>query len=424
MAKHRKVNSRDDTGELVKLQDNMEPEAVFEYEDDGEDGGEKKKKVPKAVYRIAIVLLALVLGLTLWINRDNLTPENIWSWIKLQVVGSGDGDGFPVQITGSNVYESNFLSHNGNAVVLSDTALTILSPSGKQELSLRHSLNSPTLCQAGGRFLLYNSGSTGYLTLSGNDTVVNSATEKEILAGAISHNGKFALGVQGSEGASELNVYQKNPNNQGQSDLQFNYLFAKDYITAIALNYDGSFGAVCTVRSEKGEMVSKITIFDFNKQEPLGEYETWGNLLLAAYWGQNGSIYAIGDSAMLTGSYSSLTFSEYSYDGRQPTAFHTEANRAFLSISAYEHAGPSTLLIFDGDNEPLRIEEEKRIEAISVSGGTVGMLVDTTAVFCDFSTGVELGRADAGSDAKGLALASEKMAYVLGVSEVRTVEPE
>lgn len=421
MAKHRsKADPKADTQEIVKLKDFREAEAKIEYEDE-ESAGEQKKKVPKAVYRVAVILLALILGLTLWINRASLTPENIWSWIKLQVMGSASGDGFPVQITGSSVLESNFTAFNSSAVVLSDTALTMLSPSGKEELSLRHSLNQPALSEAGGRYLLYNAGSTGYITLSGTDTVINSAADKEILAGAIAQNGKFALGVQGSDGASELNVYQNKPNLQGDGDLQFHYLFARDYITAIALNYDGSHGAVCTVRSEKGEMVSRVTVFDFSKEDPVAEYETRGNLLVGAYWGENGTLYAVGDSALLTADSSGFEFTEYSYNGRQLTAYRLDSNRAFLSISAYEHAGPSTLLVFHGGGDPLKIEQEQRIEALSVSGGTVGMLVGTSAVFCDYSTGTELGRVDAGGDAKSLALSSERTAYVLGVSEVRTV---
>ena len=39
----------------------------------------------------------------------------------------------------------------------------------------------------------------------------------------------------------------------------------------------------------------------------------------------------------------------------------------------------------------------------------------------DASTGQELARAQAGSDAKSVALTSESAAYVLGVSEVRAL---
>lgn len=396
------------------------PGVVIEF-GGGEEEGQKKPRpgitaVPKAVYQVAVILLVLVVGLAVWMNRTNLSPENIGSWLKLQVTGEEVGDGFPVQITGSEVAESNFLARDSNAVVLSDTALGIIDPTGREELSLRHSLNHPVLQSAGGRFLLYNSGSTGYMALSGPDVVVSAVEQQDILTGAIAQNGRFALAVQGANGASELNVYQKD------GSLQYHYSLAWDYITAVALNYDGAYGAVCTVRSDKGTLVSRIIIFDFTNPEPIADFETTDTLLLAAYWGENGSIYAVGDTALLSASSSDYAFSEYNYQGRQLTAFHLGQGRAFLSISAYEHAGPSTLFVYSqGQEQPVRIEAPERIESISVYGGSVGMLVGEEAVFCDYSTGVELGRAGAGGDAKALALSSESAAYVLGVSEIRAV---
>lgn len=402
-----------------------EARAVIEYggeEEEGESPVTKKGprpaagSVPKAVYQVAVVLVVLVVGLAVWMNRTNLSPENIGSWLKLQVTGADTGDGFPVQITGSEVLEANFLAYGGNAVALSDTALCVLDSTGREEASLRHSLNNPVLQAAGGRFLLYNSGSTGYMTLLGGDTVVNAVEEKDILAGAIAQNGRFALGVQGSNGASELHVYQKD------GSLQYRYSLAWDYITAVALNYDGAYGAVCTVRSDKGTLVSKVIIFDFTNPEPIAEYETGENLLVAACWGEDGSIYAVGDTALLMAGSSDYQFREYNYQGRQLTAFQLGAGRAFLSVSAYGHAGPSTLLVYAlGQEEPVRVEADNRIESISVYGGSVGLLVGEEALFYDYSTGALLGRAQAGGDAKALALLSESAAYVLGVSEVRAV---
>ena len=69
---------------------------------------------------IGVLLVVLVLGLALWVNRESLTPENIWSWVQTQVMGAQGGDGYPVSITGSNVSQGNFTSYGGNAVVLSE----------------------------------------------------------------------------------------------------------------------------------------------------------------------------------------------------------------------------------------------------------------------------------------------------------------
>lgn len=435
MAKHDKHG--EEKSRVIRLDDyrrpplDEPPEAEVEYEDifsNGEEAGapglEKKKELrqlPKALYAISLVLIFVVVGLSLWLNREYLTWDNIKESVKLQVKGEEIGDGFPVPITGANVYEGNFISFDGGAVTLSNTSLTAVNSTGTERFSVRHSLSGPVLRAAGSRYLLYNSGSKGYMALSGGKVLVDGAAEMDIITGGICHSGKFALGMESSYGATRLEVYMPD------GSLQYEYPFSEDYITAIAMNYDGTYGAVCTVRSEKGEMVSKITILDFNQEEPVAQFETRENLLMAAYWAENGSIYGVGDAALVCGRSGDYQFTEYDYQGRQLTAFDLSAGRAFLSISAYEHGGTSTLLAFNGNEDfgeknPVRMELEDRVKAVSVSGGTVGVLVGGQAVFLDYSTGMELGRAQAGEDAKGIALGSERRAYILGVSEIRAAE--
>lgn len=396
------------------------PNAVIEYVDEEEEAEAEEKlrlmKVPKLIYRLGAILLVVILGLGWWLNRDSLTLQNIWNWVRYQFVGSEVGDGFPVPITGSLVEASNFTAYNGDAYVLSDTALTVLDSTGREKESLRHSLNRPALRCAYGKALLYNAGSTGYTMLSGRGAQVSGTAERDILTGAVTQNGRYALGVQGSDGASELYVYLEDGN------LQYHYLFAKDYITAIALNYDGTHGAICTVATENGQLLSKVTVCDFMQTEPIAVYESADNVLLDAFWTEGGELYVVGDSALLTASSADYQFTEHSYEGRQLTAYALSQGRAFLSLSYYEHAGPCTLTVFRREDTPVRIESDKRIVSLSVSGGTVAALAAGDVRFFDYSTGMELGSADAGADAKGIALVNERTAYVLGVSEVRMIQ--
>ena len=407
-----------------------EPEAEVEYEDifSGGDGegreGEKNKELrqlPRAVYIISLVLLFVIVGLSVWLNRENLSWENIKESVRLQVKGEEIGDGFPVPITGANVYSGNFISVDGGAATLSNTAFTAVNSTGKEKFSVRHSMSRPVLRAAGGRYLLFNSGSKGYMVLSGGKVMAEGAAETDIITGCVCQSGKFALGLEGSFGASKLEVYM------ADGSLQYEYPFSGGYIAAVAMNYDGTHGAVCTVSSEKGRMVSKVTILDFNEEEPVAEFESRNNLLLAAGWAENGAIYCVGDTALVLGRSGDYQFTEYSYQGRQLTAFELSAGRAFLSISSYEHGGTSTMLAFNGNEElgeknPVRMEMEGRIEDISIFGGTAGVLMGGQVVYMDYITGMELGRAQAGEDANGIARGSERRAYVLGVSEIRVAE--
>ncbi len=422
MAKHR---GKREGRKVIQLKDHLpgnapeqEPQASIEYEGGPATPEQKRKaqKVPKAFYRVAVVLLVLVLALALWVNRENLTPQSMWNWIQTQVAGSGGGDGYPVGITGSNVTAGNFVKADSGVAVLSDTSLTVLDASGQELLSQRHSFNQPILREASGNYLLYNQNSAGYMVVSGTEVKIDSSTQRDILAGAVAADGRFALATRGKDGASDVTFYL------ASGEVQYTYNFSSDYVTALALNEDGTKAMVCTVRSQGGQLVSKVTVLDLNSTTPAGEYETADNLLFSAYWGDNGLLYAVGDSGLLRARSSDLAFSEYSYQGKTPTAQIFSGGNLYLSVSSYEHAGACTVLVFRSLEEPVEIQTEERVICLAVSGGSVGALMGQDLALYDASTGQELARADVGSDAKSIALSSESVAYVLGVSEVRRVQ--
>ena len=304
-------------------------QASIEY--DGEEKKKQARQVPKAFYRVVLVLLVLIVGLALWVNRDNLTPESIWSWLQVQVTGDGEGDGYPAAITGSTVSEGNFLSVSGNAVALSDTSLTILGPSGQELLSQRHSLSQPILKSASDSYLLYNQNSTGYMVVSGTQLRLEASTEQDILAGAIASNGRFALATRGVNGASDLTVYL------ATGEVQFTYSFAQDYITALALNGDGTWAMVCTARSQGGQLISKVTVFDLNSTTPAAEYESQDNLLLGAGWGDNGVLYAVGDASLLRASFPSRSTA---IRAARPRPFSSRGDSAICPSPPMSMRGP------------------------------------------------------------------------------------
>ena len=220
-------------------------------------------RVSKSVYKIIAVLLAAALLLVVLENRENLTPGNIGNWIRTKAVGFGFGDGYPTDLTGSTADPGNFGAFDGNAYVVSDTALTVMNSSAKELFSVRHSYNNPAVSVSGGRYLLYNAGGTGYQVATASGVELEDVSESDITVAEMSESGKFALALQPADYAAELNVYMSN------GTLQYNYKFADTYISAIALNRDGTRGAVASVTSKSGELLSRITVLDFSKEEPL-----------------------------------------------------------------------------------------------------------------------------------------------------------
>ena len=351
----------------------------------------KKLRVSKLLYRIIAVLLIAVVLLIILENKDNLTPENIGNWIRTKAVGFGFGDGYPAELTGSTALVGNFGAADGNLYVVSDTALTVLNGSAKEMFSARHSYNDPAVSEASGRYLLYNAGGT---------------------TGVICDSGKFALAVQPSDYASELRVYNKN------GSLQYKYSFADSYITAVALNTDGTRAAVASTITHAGTLISRITVLDMSETEPIAEYESDGNLIFAVQWNRSGRVTAIGDTETLV-SDTGYNFTPYAYDGRTVTAYTLIPSGAVVSVSNYAYGGDSTLLIFRDSAEPVESDLSGRAVWLSAAGNKVAALLSSSVVSTDLTTGRQEAACNVPADTKSIAMADESTVYLLGVREIR-----
>lgn len=418
MKRGKRINTKADTQRIrrVDFRSNS-PDAVVEYdEDESKSERYKPKKVHKAVYISALALILVVIGLAVYMNWGKFTFETFGSWFKVQLMGTGQGDGYPVDIKGNNVYKENFAHTDGNAVILSDTAFTVLNSTGKEVFSVRHSFDTPAVTATDGNYLLYNSGGTGYMVQIGSDTTVSGTSDYPISAGAVGSDGTYALGVQSKEFASSFEAYKKT------GVKKYWYSFADRYITAVSINPSNTMAVVCTIGSEKGELNSTITVLDFNDaSKPVSEYTTRDNMIMDVVWTGSERIMTVGDKSAVICNVSSYSYHEYSYGGKRLTAYELSQNNAIISISSYEYSGSCSVMVIGGTGEPIQVESRTRVTSISAYAGVFALLVGDNIDFYDLTTGEKRDSIDAGKDVKGIALGSESMAYLLGITQIRTV---
>lgn len=400
--------------------------AVFQEREDDEEinlikkkkpGSENKKKsplVPKWVYRVSLILLAAVLVLTWWFNRDNLTIDNISDWIQTRFVGMGVGDGFPVSIPGGETEVGNFLSVDQEAVVVSNTSLTAWNSTGKETMSVQHACSQPAVRQAGGRYLVYSIGGTGYQLNTHTRSLVKGNTDEKILTAALANDGRFALVTQSEDFACRLTVYFSD------GSVQYEYDFSQTYVTSISLNSSGTKGVAAGLTAKDGGMVSVLYIFDFNESKPVNTINSSENMVLDTQWGSDGIICAVGDRKALWINSGTGEAQEYDYEGRQLTAYAISGSRALLSLSSYSVSGACTLMEFRGSPQIVtQAESASSIKSVSLYGETLAMLAGGKVTAVSSGTGAIEGSCDAGGDARAIALQNESQVYLLGVSEIR-----
>lgn len=384
---------------------------------------EHRRKKPKKSHehhaphwaaRIIVILILCVLVTLGWLSRYSLTPSNILDWVQDRVVGMGVGDGYPYETAGLSVLPKNFLSVDKNAVILSDTSLTVLNSTAKELVSRQHSFNSPVIKADSSHMLLYNLGGKGCRIETLNKTVKNFNADKKILSGALAANGRYALLTESAGYCGELTAYTDD------GKVKSRYWFSDYYPTAVALNPDGTKVAVTGVSAKDGALVSAVYIIDLNTDKtsaPLAVFSE--NMLFSISWDSSSTIVAVGDRAAEIIDAGSMAKHSYDYGGMLLTAYATDSGRTALGLSAYENSADAKIVVIDKAGQPtVTAKFGSTVESVSVYGQTAAALAGGTAYFYSLSSS-SVNKINAGSDARAIALRDESSAYILGVSEIR-----
>lgn len=373
--------------------------------DKKEEDAQVKKINP--ILKIAIIVLITVISMLLYFNQDKLSFDNIVFWLKTQVVGTGVGDGYPVEIIGSSVSLANFTSENGNSVMLSDTALTVYSPTGKELLTAGHDFNYPALKTSGDYFLMYGIDQTAYSVLTLNNVLVSDTATNKVLTCDIASNGTHIIASQSTDFASEFNLYSVN------GTLKYTYKFASGYISAVALNSDASQAIVSVVYSQSGVMSSDIYVFDFTAEEPEYIYTSFDNVVLYLNYNSDVDICAVGDNQTTT--IINGVMSNYSYSNKSLSAVSTETGRSVISLT--NATGESLIAVFDSQSEVVEFQIDSEIDYISSYGQSIAILSEDN-VECYNLLGEVIGICEASYDTVAIALSSESDVYMMGLSKV------
>lgn len=377
-----------------------------------------ERRIPKWVYRTILILIVSAVGVIIWFNRDNLSPQNVMEWAKDRVVGMGTGDGFPQNIPGSTVLKGNFFVSGGNIVIVSDTTFAEYNSTAKQLVSRQHSFSTPELKVCGSRALLFGIGSTTCRLETVSATAASVTSDGSILAGAVAANGVFALVTQADGYLGELTAYT------AAGGVQSHYWFSDYYPSAVALNADGTKAVVVGYSAQDGGLVSAVYLIDLNSGETAQPADVYpGNLLIDVYWGDSNTAVAVGDQAAECIDTSSGQSKEYSYGGSTLQAYCSVGGNTALGLSAYQSASSSDFVVLDSSaKETFKQSLNSEIRSVSLLGGTAAVLGDRQVTFYALkSASAQAVQRDAGTDACAVALSSEKSAYILGVSEIRVV---
>ncbi len=245
------------------------------------------------LFRLALLVAVVMLGVLLWRNWDNLAPASLTEWLDRTVTGGDGGDGYPVDISGDSVVSMQVFGNN--VALLTDTSLLVYNSSGALTVDRGHTFADPLLCTGGEYMLVAELGGNRYTLHSKKEAVRDGTASGAIVSAAVSDNGQVAL-VTGSSKSymSEVLVFDRKGNKI------FHWYSADLLVADVAFSPRQKEIAVLGFSAVGGDMRSTLHVFSLSGKEegPTHTYRATGAMMTVLHYFDNGRVAAVGDTAV------------------------------------------------------------------------------------------------------------------------------
>ena len=394
--------------------------AIDEYKEYSQNDMKLDKNILKKTFVIFGLLIVLVLSVTLFVNRDNITWDNFTAWFSENILGSSKGEGYPTDIMGTTVSKGNFKLIGGRACYASDTSYVELSDTAGSVINTQLSFSNPVVRGTQNYTIVYGLSGKGFLINDVKKTKYKGTTENLIFTADVNNNGEYCIVTEGSGYLSVLTAYNS------ENEKLYEYSFADYYITCVSINDSGTGAVCCGVTTVNGAEHSKVYVLDFNSTKPVKEYEFTESVIYDSFYLSSDLVGAVANDAIYIMDFDSNTPKKTEFNSRtlKTYDYNPATKNLVVALSRSGDGRNCDILFFNssGENE-YTIKSNYRVDAISTYKGVLGILSEGSAYILE-EDGTVVEKADPGNDAQSIILSDTDKAFVLGISEIREVEFE
>lgn len=320
----------------------------------------RRSTVLRILLRLLIVAALLLTGLWVYKNWDSIAPESLLLWMDEKFGGGEKGDGFPVELTGSEIIT--MLPAKNNMALLSDTNLLLYNSRGGQVASRPHGYARPIMKTAGEYILIAETGGTRFRLENRATTLLdvpanNQKTEdgktfdvldipltNSIVAAAVDEKGNVALITGASQShTSEVVVYNK------RGKRLYARQSAELITVAAAFAPDGKHLAVAGMNAAEGALKSSVQIFDMTSTSsaPVKEYSDTDVMLCELAYFPGGTVVAVGDTATWVMNPEGTLFEKHRYEDDELIGFVVGSDAAGIVLRRYGNTDGGRLMVIN-----------------------------------------------------------------------------
>lgn len=359
-----------------------------------------------------ILFLSVVLVLAL-MNIDNLTPDNISHWFQYDFLGKTEGDGYPVDFTGTTVNIQNFDLLDGFPIYCSDTSIAVLNSNGGEYQNSQHAFANPVMSVNSNYAIVYNADATGFKIINRESTVYSGSSKNKIFSADISSNGVYALLTHGDDYLSKLTVY-RNDNLE-----RYTYSFADYYVNKVSLNKDGSRAVLSGISAKNGGMIAVVYVLDFSQDNYLEKYEFDDSFIYDLKYLDNGNAVALGETSAYYINVEDNKKTEFPYNSRTLTTYSLSRSYGMLlSLSNNPDGRECDILMVDPNGKKTsEIVTGEQILSLDFRNNKIAALSSSSTVIYD-NEGKVVSELNTSVDVRKLRFVSDNSIYMLGKSKI------
>ena len=370
-------------------------------------GGKEKKSKKFKFFGFALAILFVIV-----LVFQTVMPAGVFQTLINLVATAGSGS-YPIAVSGGETLS--VVTVGNYYYVLTDTHISAYSSAGKQLFSQSHGFEKPVITVSKAKALIYGVGSHEYMIFDPSGLKNSAETENEIICGAVSDSGVYALVTYSSNYASQVNVYSK------RHKEIYKWFSANDTVNNVPLSSSGRKLAVSTYNSSSGVFNSKFNILNYKSATP--EFtETYDNTLIYGIKDCNKSSVAVIKS-------NGVDFVKWhnknvtTYKDDYSIFFFRQSSSYSVAVFNRESDSTDNKIVIFAKNGNLKhtVKYSGTIKDICVKGRNIYCLADTGITVLDFEGNIK-AKSEYGFGGEGLHIASTNVAVVVTDNEIFRVK--
>ena len=332
---------------------------------------------------------------------------------------SGSHENYPLSLKGSLVSNGNFDTYSEGFAYVSDTHYVVYDNDGVEKFNSQVAFNEPVLkLNYNGTAMIYDLGGHAYSVYSDEGVLQTGETETKLYLADLTESLYYATVTETRDYKAKLSVYA------ADGSPVYGYSFEEYYITAMALNHDGTGAVVCGVTAENGIEKSVVYVFDFTEEKPRAFHEISDDIIFDCDYLDKSSIAVIGENSsyIINGrDFSKLTQNSYSQMTLVSYDINTDTSMLFTSLSRSGDGRNCTIVCIDESGSVDAKLESDFAANFTTSYKNRIAISDKGSIYLYSMDGTRLATSDVSGDSRQLRLISPDTAICLGLKDISLI---